>query len=1036
MDTDFKPEQNNKEKRKQVEQNELIGWNSLKLLEKLFNLEQVSQANNHALKQSTIFTIAATEALKLLNCDRVIVYGAFASSPGKVIAEAVKPTWNPLLGQVIEDPYLAPQYLASYQQRNYQAIDNINDLELEPEQIEPLQKLQIKAMSIVPIVQSRQLLGLFVAHQCTTTRQWRQAEINCLEQISTIVCLALERVQLIREKAEWQLQVEKEAEWTQCFQETITPIYRGQQTEEVLKTTVKEVRRILNCDRVIVYGLNQAQQEEIIAESIAPGWTKSLGKIIPDPCFEARYLEKYRQGRVKAIDNIYTAKLTECYLEQLEQLEVKASLVAPILIQERVFGLLIAHQCSEPRQWKQYEIRWLIQVALQVGLVLDRDRVPTSSSQSGQIKSQLEWQKLLAELITYLRQSKSQSDLLNKTTKETRRILDCDRVIVYSLTEESYAKVIAESVAPGWTKALGVIMEDFCQESPRYSAVRRQSLLGLRQYRQQYELGLVRAINQIDPAEFSETQLEQLTQLQVKAILVAPLLVEGKLFGLLVAHYCRESHNWESAEIDFSKELASQVGLELERTQIIAERDLLKERSQTEVEWTEFFTQAVQYIHQSITKEDILETAVEEVRRVLECDRVLIYGLNRDAYGEVLAESVAIGWTKTLGRIIDDPCFETKYLEQYQNGRVRAIDNIYNAELAPCYLEQLEELEVKANLVTPILNEGKIFGLLVANQCSHPREWKQYEIRWVTQISTQVGFALDNARLLRQLEQSSQAADYIFSQHDRQKAAFKQQLIALLSNSTNIYENLTQSTLTQSEGLLDVLKQIDKISDIVKNQDVSFERAKQQKYQQNLKLRAINQSISITSNNIANLQEFVREASDQMNHLSYSSEGIIDTIQLIQNLVKQIVQQSLNITIAIGRLESGQQESMIKLTDKLLLDAQELYKASAQVNPLLSVIDTKVNQSKIAMDSAIERAIESTELVQDSKVKLRQIMPLNAEIDRIFQQFTQASQEQTTIAKSTGESISQIVNLANQISAYTNALTDSFNQLLSLTQHL
>ncbi|MGK7952707.1 MAG: GAF domain-containing protein [Xenococcaceae cyanobacterium] len=1021
MDTDFKPEQNNKEKRKQVEQNELIGWNSLKLLEKLFNLEQVSQANNHTLKQSTIFTIAATEALKLLNCDRLIVYGASASSPGKVIAEAVKPIWNPLLGQVIEDPYLAPQYLASYQQGNYQAIDNINDLELEPEQIEPLQKLQIKAMSIVPIVQSRQLLGLFVAHQCSTTRQWRQAEINCLEQISTIVRLALERVQLIREKAEWQLQVEKEAEWTQFFLESISPIYRGQQTQDVLKTTVKEVRRIVNCDRVIVYGLNQARQEEIIAESIAPGWTKSFGKIISDPCFEARYLEKYRQGRVKAIDNIYTAKLTECYLEQLEQLEVKANLVAPILIKERVFGLLIAHQCSEPRQWKQYEIRWLSQVALQVGLVLDRDRVPTNSSQSGQIKSQLEWQKLLPELITYLRQSKSQSDLLNKTTKEARRILDCDRVIVYSLTKESYAQVIAESIAPGWTKAVGVIMEDFCQES---------------QDRQQYELGLVRANNQIDPAKLSETQLKQLTQLQVKASLVVPLLVEGKLFGLLVAHYCGESHNWELAEIDFSKELASQVGLELERTQIIAERDLLKERSQTEVEWTEFFIQAVQYIHQSITKKDILETAVEEVRRVLECDRVLLYGLNQDAYGEVIAESVAIGWTKTLGRVINDPCFETKYLEQYQNGRVRAIDNIYNAELAPCYLEQLEELEVKANLVTPILNEGKIFGLLVAHQCSHPREWKQYEIRWVTQISTQVGFALDNARLLRQLEQSSQAADYIFSQHERQKAAFKQQLIALLSNSTNIYENLTQSTLSESEGLLDVLKQIDKISDIVKNQDVNFERAKQQKYQQNLKLRAINQSINLTSNNIANLQEFVREASDQMNHLSYSSQGMIDTIQLIQNLVKQIVQQSLNITIAIGRLESGQQESMIKLTDKLLLDAQELYKASAQINPLLSVIDTKVDRSKIAMDSAIERAIESTELVQDSKVKLRQIMPLNAEVDRILQQFTQASQQQITIAKSTGESISQIVNLANQISEYTNALTESFNQLLSLTQQL
>ncbi|MGL5077246.1 MAG: GAF domain-containing protein, partial [Waterburya sp.] len=64
------------------------------------------------------------------------------------------------------------------------------------------------------------------------------------------------------------------------------------------------------------------------------------------------------------------------------------------------------------------------------------------------------------------------------------------------------------------------------------------------------------------------------------------------------------------------------------------------------------------------------------------------------------------------------------------------------------HIEQLESLEVKANLVTPILNEGKLFGLLVAHQCNQPRNWQDYEIRWVTQIATQVGFAVDNAKVL------------------------------------------------------------------------------------------------------------------------------------------------------------------------------------------------------------------------------------------------------------------------------------------------
>ncbi len=99
---------------------------------------------------------------------------------------------------------------------------------------------------------------------------------------------------------------------------------------------------------------------------------------------------------------------------------------------------------------------------------------------------------------------------------------------------------------------------------------------------------------------------------------------------------------------------------------------------------------------------------------------------------------------------------KARYLDKYRNGRVRAWGNIYEAGMTKCYIEQLEQLEVKANLVTPILNEGKLFGLLVAHQCSDFREWQHPEIRWVTQIATQVGFALDNAKLLEQLQESNQ----------------------------------------------------------------------------------------------------------------------------------------------------------------------------------------------------------------------------------------------------------------------------------------
>ncbi|HAG82483.1 MAG TPA: histidine kinase, partial [Cyanobacteria bacterium UBA12227] len=79
---------------------------------------------------------------------------------------------------------------------------------------------------------------------------------------------------------------------------------------EILNTTVTEVRQFLTCDRVVVYQFAPDMSGDIVAESVAPGWTPALGTTIQDTCFQTGAGENYRQGRKRAIDNIYEAELT------------------------------------------------------------------------------------------------------------------------------------------------------------------------------------------------------------------------------------------------------------------------------------------------------------------------------------------------------------------------------------------------------------------------------------------------------------------------------------------------------------------------------------------------------------------------------------------------------------------------------------------------------------------------------------------------------------------------------------------------------
>lgn len=109
-----------------------------------------------------------------------------------------------------------------------------------------------------------------------------------------------------------------------------------------------------------------------------------------------------------------------------------------------------------------------------------------------------------------------------------------------------------------------------------------------------------------------------------------------------------------------------------------------------------------------------------------------------------------------LGTTIKDSYFQDNYTEYYKKGRVRAIENIYQADLAQCHIDSLAKLQVKANLVVPVLQGEKLWGLLIAHECCSPRHWQQIEVSLLIQIATQAGIAIQQAELYQQLETANQ----------------------------------------------------------------------------------------------------------------------------------------------------------------------------------------------------------------------------------------------------------------------------------------
>jgi len=149
-------------------------------------------------------------------------------------------------------------------------------------------------------------------------------------------------------------------------------IRQSLELETVLTTTVVEVRQLLQADRVFIYRFEPDWGGVVIVESVAPEWKSILGSRPKDPSFAPTYVELYKQGRVQATADIYAGELSDCYVEFLANFQVQADLVVPILQAEELWGLLVVNQCAAPRQWQQWEIELLRQLATQLAIALQQ----------------------------------------------------------------------------------------------------------------------------------------------------------------------------------------------------------------------------------------------------------------------------------------------------------------------------------------------------------------------------------------------------------------------------------------------------------------------------------------------------------------------------------------------------------------------------------------------------------------------------------------------------------------------------------------
>ncbi|MGJ3247026.1 MAG: GAF domain-containing protein [Elainellaceae cyanobacterium] len=184
----------------------------------------------------------------------------------------------------------------------------------------------------------------------------------------------------------------------------------------------------------------------------------------------------------------------------------------------------------------------------------------------------------------------------------------------------------------------------------------------------------------------------------------------------------------------------------------ITERKTLEDTLRFQANQERLMSSMIQRIRQSLQLNDILQTAVEEVQRFLDTDRVVIFKFEPDQQAIAIAESVGHPDQSIKGRQIEEAHLIAMLDNCHLTDQILQCETPQPAFCSSDYPDRFSHERVFANTSIPIFQDGKIWGMLAAHHLSECRQWSPMEMDSLQHIAGQLAIAIHQSELYHQVK--------------------------------------------------------------------------------------------------------------------------------------------------------------------------------------------------------------------------------------------------------------------------------------------